>query len=125
MAMEQTCTMILPASSFAVWPEEPVLCLNDCSRFVQYLHKDKFHCSGRLIKSLVDAGFVGLQRWRQFLHAKQVIAELAQITGFSAQDEDQRLIIAMHSICNQDLSFTMRQEDYDFVIVEGNGFAFN
>ena len=53
------------------------------------------------------------------------IMSLAQITGFSAQDEDQRLIIAMHSICNQDLSFTMRQEDYDFVIVEGNGFAFN
>ena len=117
--------MILPASSFVVRPEEAVLCLNGCSPFVQYLYKDKFYCSDRLIKGLVDADFVSLQRWRHFTHAEHVMDELVQTTGFSAQDEDQRLIIAMRSICNQDLSFTMRQEDCNFVIVDGNGFAFN
>ena len=112
MAMEQMCTMILPASSFVVPPEEAVLCLNGCSPFVQYLYKDKFYCSDRLIKGLVDADFVSLQRWRHFTHAEHVMDELVQTTGFSAQDEDQRLIIAKHSICNHDLSFTVNPEEF-------------
>ena len=111
MAPEQMCTMILPASFFAVRPEEEVRCLNRCSCFLQYLYKDKFPCSGCLIKRLVDADFVNLDRWRQFRDAQQVMDELSQ-TGFIVQDEDQRIIIDMHNICTQELSFTVKPGEF-------------
>ena len=108
MIAEQVCTMIGPFPSRAVLPEEGVQCLNRCSAFVKHLYRGRFQCSWDLIKRLVDAHFVKLHRWRQCEFPGQVMDE-SQTT----QEEDRRLIIKMHTICTQELTFTPNRKDYE------------
>ena len=112
MLGEQTCTMILPVSLCAIRPEDEVQFLNRCSVFVRYLYKDRYSCSGLLIRSLVDAHFVNLQRWRQISCAQHVIDELKEMTGFVAEGIDLVNIIKMHTVCTQELGEAKLREDF-------------